>query len=277
MKRLRPWKKGLVWLLAIALTLIIMLRWFENSQVFHPYRTLDHDRSELPRASEEVYFQAADGVKLNAWFFPGGTNSARKDLVILVCHGNAGNIGHRLELAEALLGTGVSVLLFDYRGYGRSQGRPSEAGTFLDAQAAYRWLREKGFAPDHILAFGESLGGGVAAELAVRERVGGLILQSTFTSIPNLGAELFPWLPVRLVGRIHYNTVSKLPRLSVPVLVMHSRNDELVSFRHAEQNFRAAKEPKLLWEIEGGHNDPLEVNRDKFVAGIEEFLKSLKR
>src|SRR5262249_52582451 len=145
----------------------------------------------------DVYFETADNVRLNGWFFPAGTNSPRAALAVLVCHGNAGNISHRLELCRALLATGVSVFVFDYRGYGRSKGRPSEEGTYRDAQAAYRWLQEKGFAGSNILAYGESLGGGVAAELALRERLGGLILQSTFTSIPDIGAELFPWLPVR--------------------------------------------------------------------------------
>ena len=115
--------------------------------------------------------------------------------------------------APLLLATGVNVFVFDYRGYGRSQGRPSEEGTYRDAQAAYQWLRQKGFPGTNIIAFGESLGGGVAAELAVRETVGGLVLQSTFTSIPDMGAELFPWLPVRWLGTIRYDTRSKLPRL----------------------------------------------------------------
>ena len=177
-----------------------MFRWFEHSQVYHPDRVLTATGAELGRPFEDVSFKASDGVELNGWFFPASTNSPRRHLAVLVCHGNAGNIGHRLDTCAALLATGVNVFVFDYRGYGRSQGRPSEEGTYRDAQAAYRWLRQKGFAGTNIIAFGESLGGGVAAELAVRETVGGLVLQSTFTSIPDMGAELFPWLPVRWLG-----------------------------------------------------------------------------
>jgi fermentation-respiration switch protein FrsA (DUF1100 family) len=190
---------------------------------------------------------------------------------MLVCHGNAGNISHRLDTCIALLATGVNVFVFDYRGYGRSEGRPSEEGTYRDAQAAYQWLRQKGFPGTNIVAFGESLGGGVATELAVREPVGGLVLQSTFTSIPDMGAELFPWLPVRWLGTIRYDTHSKLPRLKVPVLVMHSPADELVGFHHGQRNFAAANEPKLFWELRGDHNNPL-ADTKHFIAGMEKFL-----
>jgi len=258
-------------LLAAGLAVFFMLRSFEYHQVYHPSRTLDATGAELNRPFEDVLFPAADGVRLNGWFYPALTNSPRSSAAVLVCHGNAGNISHRLETCQALLDTGVAVFLLDYRGYGRSQGRPSEEGTYRDAEAAYEWLRQKGFAPTNIIAYGESLGGGVAAELAVRRTIGGLILQSTYTSIPELGAELFPWLPVRWISSIKYATRKKLPGLHVPVLVMHSRTDGLIPFHHAEDNFRAANEPKVFWEIEGTHNDPL-ADHAQFVAGIEKFL-----
>jgi fermentation-respiration switch protein FrsA (DUF1100 family) len=252
-----------------------MLRWFEHSQVYHPDRVLTATGAELGRPFEDVRFRASDGVELNGWFFPGSTNSPRAGFALLLCHGNAGNISHRLDTCAALLATGASVFVFDYRGYGRSQGRPSEEGTYLDAQAAYQWLRQKGFAGTNIIAFGESLGGGVAAELAVRETVGGLVLQSTFTSIPDMGADLFPWLPVRWLGKIRYDTHSKLPRLKVPVLVMHSPADALVRFRHGQRNFAAANEPKLFWELRGDHNDPL-ADTKHFIEGLEKFLSLIK-
>ena len=236
--------KTLLKLLGVCLLIVVMLRWFEHSQVYHPDRVMDATGAELGRPFEDVFFKASDGVELNGWFFPANTNSPRQHLAVLVCHGNAGNISHRLQTCAALLATGVSVLEFDYRGYGRSRGRPSEEGTYLDAQAACQWLRRKGFAGTNIIAFGESLGGGIAAELAVRELVGGLVLQSAFTSIPDMGADLFPWLPVRWLGTIRYHTLSKLPQLHVPVLVMHSPADELVGFHHGKANFAAANEPR---------------------------------
>jgi len=232
-----------------------MLRQFEHSQVYYPQRQLEASPNELRRPFEDARFKSSDGVQLHGWFFPANTNSPRAHLAFLICHGNAGNISHRLGLCGGLLGTGASVFVFDYRGYGQSEGRPGEEGTYLDAQAAHAWLRQKGFRGEHIIAFGESLGGGVASELALRETLGGIVLQSTFTSIPDIGAELFPWLPVRWISTIKYDTQVKLPRINVPVLVMHSREDDLIRFHHAEQIFAAANEPKFLCELRGSHND----------------------
>ena len=253
----------------------MLLRWFEHWQVYHPRRELCVEAAELGFPFEDVRFEASDGIKLHAWFFPASAQRARSKFVFLVCHGNGGNVSHRVQLYQTLLATGTSVFAFDYRGYGRSQGRCSEAGTYLDAQAAYRWLQRRGFAPETILLFGESLGGAVASDLATRERVGGLVLQSTFTSIPDIGAELFPWLPVRRLGSIRYDTLSRLPQIKVPLLIMHSRADRLVGFHHAEKNFAAANEPKLLWELEGDHNDSL-FDAPRLLKGIERFLQMVE-
>jgi len=254
--------------------LIIMWRWFEHTRVYHSDRRLVATGAELGRPFENFYIQSSDGMKLNGWFFSAASNSPRADSVFLICHGNGGNISHRLELCSALLSTGANVVIFDYRGYGRSQGRPSEEGTYRDAEAAYHWLQQRGFRGEQIIAFGESLGGAVATELALRETLSGLILENTFTCIPDIGAELFPWLPVRRLASIKYDTCGKLPRISVPVLVMHSRADELVGFGHCEKNLAAACEPKLFWELTGSHNEAL-ADTGHFIAGIEQFLKML--
>jgi uncharacterized protein len=195
---------------------------------------------------------------------------------VLPLHGNGGNISHRFEIYQLLRRAGLGVFALDYRGYGRSEGRPSEEGTYLDAEAAWNWLVAQGMAGGQIVALGESLGGAVATELALRKPVAGLILQSTFTSIPDIGAELFPWIPRRL-GRIQYQTCQKLSRLPCPVLILHSRGDTLIRFRHAELNFAAAREPKWLHEIAGDHNNPFDTpaGREKFLRAIEEFLRQL--
>jgi hypothetical protein len=269
--------RKLAGLVLAALTFYLALRWFEYHQVFQPYATLGAEGASLGRAWEDVYFSTADGVRLNGWFFPASADSPRKQLVVLFCHGNGGNLSHRLDVFAALLETGVAVFGFDYRGYARSQGRPSETGTYLDAQAAHAWLCQRGFAPTNILAYGESLGGGIVSELALREPLAGVILQSTFTSIPNLGADLFPFLPVRTLARIQYDTLSRLPRLKVPVLVMHGRADTVVPFRHGERLFAAASAPKLFWELAGDHNDILDSGRTRFVTGIERFLRLVEK
>jgi len=249
----------------------LYLRWFEWRNVFHPARTLATTPKDLGLDFEEVRFVAEDGVALHGWWIP----HANARGTIIHCHGNAGNIGNRLEAYEALLTAGVGVFAFDYRGYGRSQGRPSEEGTYRDAQAACEWLAQRGFARSRIIAYGYSLGGGVAAELAVREPVGGLVLQSTFTSIPAIGAELYPWLPARWINTIRYDTRAKLPGLRLPVLIMHSPHDDLIGFHHAQTNFAAANEPKLFQEISGDHNSPL-ANRAQYLAGLENFLRQFE-
>ena len=174
----------------------MLFRWFEHSRVYHPARRLEATGAELGRPFENIFFKTSDGIELNGWFFPAQTNSPHAQLAFLNCHGNGGNISHRLGLYRALLDIGANVFTFDYRGYGFSRGKPSEEGTYLDAQAAYQWLREKGFSARNIVVYGESLGGGIASELCAREETGGVILQSTFTSLRELGAELYPWLPV---------------------------------------------------------------------------------
>jgi hypothetical protein len=251
-----------------------MLRRFEHSQVYYPERQLEASPEELRRPFEDARFKATDGVQLHGWFFPANTNSPRAHLAFMICHGNSGNISHRLGLCAGLLNTGASVFVFDYRGYGQSEGRPGEEGTYLDAQAAHAWLRQKGFRGEHIIAFGESLGGGVVSELALRETVGGIVLQSTFTSIPDIGAELFPWLPVRLISSIKYDTQAKLPRIKAPVLVMHSREDELIRFHHAERNLAAANEPKFSCALAGSHNDAAWENGE-FREAIEKLLRAV--
>src|SRR5258708_17341851 len=218
--------KRLVLAVAGAFLIFVMLRWFEHSQVYRPDRELVAGAAQFGRPFEDVYFKTSDGVLLNGWFFPANAGSPRPGWAVLVCHGNAGNISYRPDLAQALLETGLSVFLFDYRGYGLSKGDPSEEGTYLDAQAAHHWLEQKGIAASNIIAYGESLGGGVASELTLRERLGGLVLQSTFSSIPDIGTQLFPQLPVRWISTIKYDTCSKLPRIQIPVLVMHDRAGE---------------------------------------------------
>ena len=272
MKKKLRWWRG-CWVAGLCLVgIYCLLRVVEYKRVYTASRRMDAAPGKLGRPFEDVFIPVKHGERIEVWYFPAKNTSSP---VAVVCHGSDGNISDCLDICSLLLDAGTGVLLFDYRGYGRSEGSPSEEGTYRDAQAAYQWLRQKGFAGTNIIAFGESLGGGVAAELAARETVGGLVLQSTFTSIPDMGADLFPWLPVRWLGTIHYDTRSKLPRLKVPVLVMHSPADELVRFNHGQRNFAAANEPKLFWELKGDHNNPL-ADTQRFIAGLEKFLSLLK-
>jgi fermentation-respiration switch protein FrsA (DUF1100 family) len=254
----------------------LLLSRFERSNIYRPNNVLGCKLKDFNPPPEDFFLPAKDGQRLHAWFFAAATNSPRARVVVLFCHGNGGNITSRPGYYKAILETGVSLLTFDYRGYGQSEGSASEEGTYLDAQGAYTWLRQKGYAPENIVVWGESLGGAIATETAVREKVGALAIQSSFTSIADIGSEFFPWLPVRLINRIKYDTFSKLPKLACPVLIMHSRVDGTVRYQHGERNFAAAHEPKIFCELLGDHNDALEADRNRFVAGAEKLLKLIE-
>jgi len=267
--------KNLIGLILAPGVLLALLWWYEYRSVYQPSRELDTEGDEFGRKPEEVWLTTGDGVRLHAWFYSAEPASPHRDVAVLIAHGNGGNISHRLGLYRCWLTTGVNVLAFDYRGYGRSSGRPGEEGTYLDAQAAHAWLVQRGFEAKRILAHGESLGGGVVTELARRETLGGLVLQSTFTRITDVGAELFPWLPVRTLARIRYDSIGKLPQLGVPVLILHSRADSIIPFHHGERLFAAASEPKWFKEITGDHNDQPEADMTEFKSALDEFLGNL--
>jgi fermentation-respiration switch protein FrsA (DUF1100 family) len=254
----------------------MFLRWFEHGQVYHPDKILDPLERKRAEPFEDVRFQASDGTRLNGWFFSAGNGSQHADQAIVICHGNAGNISHRADLCKAFVWMGMNVFSFDYRGFGASEGRPSEEGTYLDAVAAVKWLESKGFQSTKVVAFGESLGGGIVSELALRVPLGGIVLQNTFTSIPDIGADLFPWMPVRLLTTINYDTRAKVPQINIPVMVIHSRGDGLAGFHHAQKNFAAANEPKLFWETQGDHNELL-MDKAHFMQGIERFVTMVER
>lgn len=261
----------------VCLILFMLLRAFEHSNVYHPSAELEMRVTDVGIPGEEVWLTTDDKVRVNAWYFPVRENSARAQFTVLFAHGNGGNISHRDDLYRLWHGLGVNLLAFDYRGYGLSEGKPSEKGTYLDAKAGYDWLIGKGFKPENIIVLGESLGGGIASWVAAEQKVGALVLQSTYTSVPNLGKELFPYLPVHLLASIHYNTLERLPKIKVPVLIMHSRGDTLIRFHHAERNFQAANEPKRLRELQGDHNDALFAAPEAYRAAVEEFLQSLEQ
>jgi fermentation-respiration switch protein FrsA (DUF1100 family) len=192
--------------------------------------------------------------------------------VILFFHGNAGNISHRLDTLEIFHTLGLSTFIIDYRGYGQSEGRPSEQGTYLDAEAAWRYLVEqRQVPPERMIIFGRSLGGAVAAWLAQAHPPRALILESTFTSLPDMAATYLPFLPVRSLARFDYNTLARLPDIHCPVLVVHSPDDEVVPYSHGRQLFEAASEPKEFLELRGGHNEGFLIS-DNYQAGLEAFI-----
>jgi pimeloyl-ACP methyl ester carboxylesterase len=247
-----------------------MIRWFEHSRVYVPSTILEPCR--LDCSFEEVWFECMDRTDLHGWFIPAAADGHWKQYSLLLMHGNAGNISHRGSFYQAWHEFGINVFAFDYRGYGQSKGRPSEEGTYQDAQAAYAWLVQRGFQGKQIVPIGKSLGGGIASELTLREEVGALILQNTFMSIPEIGSEMFPWLPVRRLSRIAYDTYGKLPKIHVPVLIAHSPHDQTIRIHHARKNFAVANEPKMFWELAGGHSNTVEADKALYLEGLETFF-----
>jgi len=254
---------------------ICVLVWiFQARLVWFPGPPPLSGPGELGWAFEPVVLRSNDGVNLAAWFLP--VDGARAAL--LISHGNAGSIQQRLTQAEAFREMGLSVLLYDYRGYGDSDGRPSESGTYLDARAAFDHLVQvRGFEPSRILLYGESLGGAVTVELATARRSAGVILESSFTSLPDVAASIYPWLPVRLLTRIQYASIDRIERIDAPLLVLHSVQDEIIPFSHAQGLMERARAPKRLVRTAGGHNDGGFTARAEWRRDVAAFVDEALR
>ena len=266
-----PW--NLLLSIAIAYVAVLALVYcFQERLVYYP--EIGRDVTATPQsyglAFEPAAIQTADGETLQAWWVP--AEKARGTVLLL--HGNAGNISHRLDYLLMFHRLGYSSLVVDYRGYGRSTGKPTEQGTYRDAEAAWAFLREsKSVRPPDLVIAGESLGGGVATWLAERIPPRALLLFSTFTSLNDLGAGVYWFLPVRLVSRMGYDNLGSLARIQAPVFIAHSRDDELVPFAHGRRLFEAARGDKAFVEMSGGHNEGFVFARTEWVAQLGAFLE----
>ena len=262
-------------ILLIYLGLMALIYFKQASLVFLPEidRSFRASPADIGLPFTPVKLATADGESLDSWFVPSDTKRGARGLVVFF-HGNAGNIAHRLDYVRMFHDLGLATLILDYRGYGQSSGSPSENGIYLDADAA--WLHAThtlGFPANRIVLFGESLGGGVAARLATQKHPAALVLASTFTSVPDMGADLYPLLPIRLLAHIRYDTLTNLSQVACPVLVIHSRNDEIIPFAHGRRLFERAHKPKQFLEIEGGHNDGFVFGRGEWIRKLDEFMQ----
>jgi len=256
-----------------ALALVLFLRWVEPRMIYLPAREIDRTPADLGLAYEDLTLTASDGERLHAWFLPG---RAATPVTVLFLHGNAGNISHRFDKLAVLRALGADVLIVDYRGYGRSSGRPDEAGTYRDADAAYAHLTGgRALDPRRLVLYGESLGSAVAVDLAARKPVGGLIMESGFSSAVDVARELFPFLPAAWLLRNRYDSVAKIGVVRAPVLLLHSRDDEFFGWHHPQRLYDAARAPKRLVELRGGHNDAFLVSSGAFALALKEFLEQV--
>lgn len=253
--------------------LMVAVLFFSQDRLLYqnnfPTRDLVTTPAQIDLSYEDVTLLTEDGVTLHAWWLP--QSQARGTLLFF--HGNAGNISHRLDSLQIFAALGLNVLILDYRGYGQSEGRPSEQGTYLDAKAAWRHLTEERNIPAaEIVVFGRSLGAAVSAWLAARTPAAGLILESGFTSAPELAAQLYPFIPARHLVRFDYDARAQLANVTNPVLIIHSRDDEIIPFSHGQALYAAAPVAHELLVLRGGHNDGFLVSRSEYLRGLQDYL-----
>ena len=243
----------------------------EHHFIFFPDRTLVATPAAAGLEYEEVWFDAADGVKLHGWYVPGEPGRP----VLLFCHGNAGNISHRIDNLWHFRRLGLSALIFDYRGYGRSQGRASEEGTYNDGRGALNWLRGRGWQPERMIYFGRSLGAGIAVQLALETPPGALVLETPFPSIATMGWHHNPILYLLLGWALEarYDSFNKIGRIHTPLLLFQGDRDSIVPERMARRLFEKANEPKTFHRIIGAdHNNTYEIGGEGYWQKWREFL-----
>jgi len=243
---------AVILILMVLASQFVAVKYLEYS-IFHTGNGINLTPESEGLAFDDLYLKTADGLLINAWF----VKASDKAATILCSHGNEGDMdeGDRLEKIKFFHDLGLNVLMFDYRGYGRSQGHPTERGIYLDAQAAYDYLKTRSdIDPNRILAYGASLGGAVAIDLATKRKLAALIVDSCFTSAKDVAIETYPLLPFWMMS-IKFDNISKVERLTIPKLFMHSVQDEVISREIGEHLFQASANPKEFLLTSGGHND----------------------
>jgi fermentation-respiration switch protein FrsA (DUF1100 family) len=262
--------------------MVLLMALFERSLIFFPTRYPEGlwDTEVVARGSgcsiDDHFFAAEDGTRLHGWMCR-RIDAPADSPVLLFFHGNAGNLSHRADLLiELATRTPASVFVVGYRGYGRSEGRPSENGLYLDARAAWAHLTDAmGIGADRMIIFGKSLGGGVAVDLAMEAPAAGLIIESSFTSIPDMAGAHYPFVP-RFLVRTQMNSVVKIQFVAMPKLFIHSRQDRVVPYRLGRELYEAAPEPKRFYEVVGaGHNETSLVGGTAYFQALSEFVGEL--
>ncbi len=257
--------------LAVAYGAVVGLAFaFQDQLLFQPSSRLLATPDDAGMDYETVRLDTDDGESLHGWWIPAPDVSRG---TLLFFHGNAGNISGRLESVQQFRQLGLNVLIVDYRGYGQSTGSPSEEGIYRDAEACWRYLMEtQGVAPQKVVVFGRSMGGGPTTWLAAREQPGAVILESVFTNVPDVGAHHYSFLPVRALATNQFDSESRVSQVDAPKLFIHSRKDRVVPFELGRQVYEAAAEPKQFLEIDGGHNDGFLVSAETYLQTIDSFL-----
>lgn len=283
MARFSKWSHRVTWVImtvaGVYLALLVLLWLAESHLIFFPgnQRTLVLPATRLGLLPQRVAFTTDDGIEIVGWVMPAAQSA--NDFWLLICHGNAGNLSEFERPAHyaALRDVGLNLLAFDYRGYGESGGKASEQGLYRDADAAYRYLREKlGVPASRIIVFGHSLGSAVAIDLVSRSPAAGLIVEGALTSTVNRGQELYPFIPVRLLARSRFSSIDKVAGIRIPKLFLHATRDEVIPVAHGRRLFQAAAEPKRFVELQGMHSDAFAVDSARYFGSVAEFLRTIQ-
>ncbi len=266
---LKTFIRVLVILAVIWVLSALFLFTFQSKFVYHPRENERWAPRDFGLVHQDVWFETTDGVKLHGWLIRTDDPIA----TLLYCHGNAGNISYALEHIHALNKLGFEVFIFDYRGFGKSDGTPTEKGTYKDAKAAWTTLVENANVPSRqIVIYGRSLGGAVAAWLASQVTPGGLIVENAFISVPEAGQDIYPIFPSRFMAQFQYNTLEYVKKSRAPILVIHARDDNKIPFRHGESLFSAARAPKRFLEVSGGHGQAYKESASVYTSEIRRFV-----
>lgn len=246
----------------------------QDKMVFFPTSELVVTPDEIGLQYEDVFIEVDAGEKIHAWWLKTtATDQAEPRPVVLFCHGNGGNISHRLETIEYVLRLGADIFIFDFRGYGQSDGKPNEKNIYADARASYEWLTNEGkYAPEQVVVFGRSLGGVVAVDLAYQVQCRGLVVESSLTSAAAMAAKMFPFFPVGVLLRYKLNSLEKITGISCPVLVTHSPDDDIIPFEMGEQLYAAANKPKRFVKLRGTHNELAYFKDGEYRTALVELI-----
>ena len=251
------------------------LRWLESLMTFHPERMSAAEIKAVPEGAESVWFNSADGTRLNGWFFASQLRPATGTVVFF--HGNGGNISSIGWIGQRFAKHGFNILLFDYRGYGASEGvAADESGLYADGDAAVAFVKnQKGIGPEQIILYGHSLGTAVVADVASRGNFGAVILESGFSSASSLAAAALPWLPraLHFLGRNRFESARKLASVRSPILIAHGDPDGTIPTSEAHLLFASANEPKRLLIVPGAGHVVFSAAGEQYLSQVEQFMR----
>jgi fermentation-respiration switch protein FrsA (DUF1100 family) len=261
----------IVYAILFCALLFVYIKYLERKGIYYPSGEINLYPSPVGLIFEDVYFTTADKLKINAWYVP----CDKAKFTLLFCHGNASNIMDRLDKIQLLHRIGMNIFIFDYRGFGKSEGKPAELGIYLDARAAYDYLLNSlKINPAEIILYGESLGSAVAIDLASKKQVGGLILEGGFSSGKDMAAKIYPFLPGFIFSNI-FDSTSKIRNIRAPILFIHGRQDQIVPLKLAYKLYHAANVPKEFVELPGDHNSFFLDSWQKVISSISTFINKL--